>query len=57
MLPSLFISHGSPLLALQPGDSGPALAHLAAELPRPRALLVVSAHWESGRLQVSAHPH
>lgn len=57
MLPSLFISHGSPLLALQPGDSGPALAHLAAELPRPRAILVVSAHWESGRLQVSAHPH
>ncbi|CAD5110049.1 DODA-type extradiol aromatic ring-opening family dioxygenase [Zestomonas carbonaria] len=50
MLPSLFISHGSPMLALQPGESGPALARLAAGLPRPRAILVVSAHWESPEL-------
>lgn len=53
MLPALFISHGSPMLALQPGASGPALARLAAALPRPRAILVVSAHWESPELQVS----
>ncbi|WP_332813805.1 DODA-type extradiol aromatic ring-opening family dioxygenase [Ramlibacter sp.] len=52
MLPTLFISHGSPMLALQPGASGPALARLAAELPRPRAVLLVSAHWESRELQV-----
>ncbi|QKE63572.1 dioxygenase [Aquipseudomonas campi] len=50
MLPSLFISHGSPMLALEPGASGPALARLASELPRPRAILVVSAHWESDEL-------
>jgi 4,5-DOPA dioxygenase extradiol len=52
MLPSLFISHGSPMLALQPGASGPALARLASELPRPRAIVVVSAHWESNELRV-----
>ncbi|MFB4394748.1 MULTISPECIES: DODA-type extradiol aromatic ring-opening family dioxygenase [unclassified Pseudomonas] len=52
MLPSLFISHGSPMLALQPGASGPALAALAAGLPRPSAIVVVSAHWESRALQV-----
>lgn len=46
MLPSLFISHGSPMLALQPGASGPALQRLADELPRPGAIVVVSAHWE-----------
>lgn len=54
MLPSLFISHGSPMLALEPGASGPALAKLAAELPRPKAIVVVSAHWESQRLLVTA---
>ncbi|WP_350613155.1 class III extradiol ring-cleavage dioxygenase [Pseudomonas sp. HY7a-MNA-CIBAN-0227] len=56
MLPSLFISHGSPMLALQPGASGPALARLAAELPRPKAIVVVSAHWESQGLLVSGSP-
>lgn len=53
MFPSLFISHGSPMLALQPGASGPALQRLAAELPRPKAIVVVSAHWESHELLVS----
>ena len=50
MLPSLFISHGSPMLALHPEASGPVLARLAARLPRPRAVLVQSAHWESEEL-------
>ena len=56
MLPSLFISHGSPMLALEPGDSGPALARLAAQMPRPRAIVIVSAHWESQTLAVNANP-
>ncbi|MFJ4110479.1 DODA-type extradiol aromatic ring-opening family dioxygenase [Pseudomonas sp. NPDC089758] len=56
MLPSLFISHGSPMLALQPGASGPALAQLANALPRPKAIVVVSAHWESHELLVTANP-
>ncbi|MEX5343378.1 class III extradiol ring-cleavage dioxygenase [Pseudomonas sp. I2] len=55
MLPSLFISHGSPMLALQPGASGPALAALANALPRPKAIVVVSAHWESQALRVTGH--
>lgn len=57
MLPSLFISHGSPMLALEPGASGPALAKLAADLPRPNAIVVVSAHWESQHLLLTAGEH
>ena len=56
MLPSLFISHGSPMLALQPGASGPALERLAGALPRPKAIVVMSAHWESHELLVSSSP-
>ena len=57
MFPSLFISHGSPMLALEPGESGPALNRLANELPRPKAIVMVSAHWESRELLVSGNPH
>jgi 4,5-DOPA dioxygenase extradiol len=42
------------MLALEPGASGPALQRLAAELPRPKAIVVVSAHWESRELQVAS---
>ncbi|MGV8888551.1 MAG: DODA-type extradiol aromatic ring-opening family dioxygenase [Pseudomonas sp.] len=56
MFPSLYISHGSPMLALEPGASGPALARLAAELPKPKAIIIVSAHWESNELLVSGNP-
>lgn len=56
MLPSLFISHGSPMVALQPGDTGRALARLAGELPRPQAILVVSAHWETADLRLTSAP-
>jgi 4,5-DOPA dioxygenase extradiol len=56
MFPSLFISHGSPMLALEPGDSGPALVRLAAGMPKPRAIVIVSAHWESQDLRVNGNP-
>ncbi|RBC27229.1 dioxygenase, partial [Xanthomonas oryzae pv. oryzae] len=36
-LPSLYISHGSPMTALQPGQVGERLADLRQALPRPRA--------------------
>ncbi len=47
MLPTLFLSHGSPLHALEPGPVGAVWADLGRALPRPRALLVASAHWET----------
>ncbi len=44
-LPSLYVSHGSPMTALQPGLTGIRLAELAATLPRPKAIVIASAHW------------
>jgi 4,5-DOPA dioxygenase extradiol len=46
-LPTFFISHGSPLHALDAGGAGAAWRSLAESLPRPRAVLMVSAHWET----------
>ncbi len=43
--PSLFIGHGSPLNALRDNAFTRSLRALGPVLPRPRALLVVSAHW------------
>lgn len=43
----VFIAHGSPMFALRPGVAGVALASLANTLTRPRAVLVISPHWET----------
>ncbi len=53
-LPSLYISHGSPMTALQPGLSGERLAELAHALPRPQAIVIASAHWLAHRPSVGA---
>lgn len=47
ILSPLFVSHGSPTVALDPGTTGPALARIARALPRPAAVVVASAHWEA----------
>ncbi len=52
-LPTVFVSHGAPTLALQPGKTGAALAQLGRALPRPRAILMVSAHWNTPSPMVS----
>ena len=54
LIPPIFISHGSPMLMLEPGRAGPAWQMLARSLPRPRAILAVSAHWTTGAPAVSA---
>lgn len=44
-LPSLYISHGSPMTALHPGKVGERLAALASMLPKPKAVVIATAHW------------
>ena len=46
-LPTLFVSHGSPMHALDAGPAGKAWAALAGALPKPRAVVVASAHWDT----------
>jgi 4,5-DOPA dioxygenase extradiol len=45
--PALFVSHGAPTLPFEEVPARDFLAGLADRLPRPRAILVVSAHWET----------
>jgi 4,5-DOPA dioxygenase extradiol len=46
-LPTVFLSHGSPMHALHPGRAGAVWAALGERIGKPRAVLVASAHWES----------
>lgn len=52
--PALFVSHGAPTFALAPGRAGALLSALGRALPRPSAVLVVSPHWMTRDLAVTA---
>lgn len=52
-MPALYLSHGAPPLADDPVWPGE-LAAWSAALPRPRAILMVSAHWEEAPLALGA---
>ena len=51
--PVLFVGHGSPMFALEPGAAGEALIALGKELLKPRAVLVISPNWETSTPTVS----
>jgi 4,5-DOPA dioxygenase extradiol len=53
-LPALFLGHGNPLNALQDNVWTRGWSALGASLPRPRAVLAVSAHWYVPQLAVTA---
>ncbi|HWS27835.1 MAG TPA: class III extradiol ring-cleavage dioxygenase [Xanthomonadales bacterium] len=51
--PALFLSHGSPMFALEPGEVGPRLGRLGATLSEVRSVLVVSPHWQTREVVLS----
>ena len=53
-LPAVFIGHGSPMNTLETNGYTSAWRALGQQLPRPRALLVISAHWYFGATAVTA---
>lgn len=57
--PTIFVSHGSPMLALQDSPARRFLQGLGKSLPRPTAIALVSAHWETDggpAVSLATHP-
>ncbi|MGH8414338.1 MAG: DODA-type extradiol aromatic ring-opening family dioxygenase [Gammaproteobacteria bacterium] len=56
--PSLFISHGSPMLAVDGTQAAHAfLQNLGTTLPRPEAILIISAHWDTPAPRITGATH
>lgn len=55
-LPTLFVPHGSPMFALEPGIAGSRMASAAREIPTPRAIVIFSPHWETATPTVGVSP-
>lgn len=53
-LPVYFISHGAPTLVTEPSAARTFLEAHAADLPQARAIVAVSAHWETQDVRVGA---
>lgn len=53
-MPVVFIGHGSPMLAIEPNRFTPKWQELAQKLPKPKAIVVISAHWISEGVQETA---
>jgi 4,5-DOPA dioxygenase extradiol len=54
MLPTLFLSHGAPDLILSEGPARDFLGSLGSRFERPKAILIISAHWETAGPALSA---
>jgi 4,5-DOPA dioxygenase extradiol len=53
-MPALFIGHGSPMNAIEDNEFTTAWKNLGKTLPKPKAILCVSAHWETRGTYVTA---
>ena len=52
-MPVLFMGHGSPMNAIEDNEYSRSWAQIAQTLPRPKAILCVSAHWETAGTSVT----
>jgi 4,5-DOPA dioxygenase extradiol len=53
-MPVLFVGHGSPMNAIEENEFARAWSEMGSQLPRPKAILAVSAHWETSGTKVTA---
>jgi 4,5-DOPA dioxygenase extradiol len=56
-MPALFMGHGNPMNAIEDNPFSRAWTAAGRALPRPQAILCVSAHWETAGTQVTAMEH
>jgi 4,5-DOPA dioxygenase extradiol len=54
MMPALFVGHGSPMNAIEDNEFSRAWQEAARQIPIPKAILCISAHWETHGTQVTA---
>ena len=52
-MPVLFVGHGSPMNAIEDNEFSRAWTEMGKALPRPKAILCISAHWETMGTQVT----
>jgi 4,5-DOPA dioxygenase extradiol len=53
-MPVLFVGHGNPMNAIEENPFAKAWREEAAKIPRPKAILSISAHWETDGTRVTA---
>lgn len=56
-MPVLFLGHGSPMNAIEENEFVTGFRNIAQNIPRPNAILCVSAHWETKGTYVTAMQH
>ena len=56
-MPVLFLGHGSPMYAITDTEFGRAIGALAGKIPKPHAILCISAHWETRGTWLTAMPN
>ena len=56
-MPMLFIGHGSPMLAITENKFTPKWHEAVAKMPKPKAVLCISAHWQTDDVMETSNPN
>jgi len=57
LMPTIFFGHGSPMNAIQDNDFTKAFKNVGHEITKPKAIICVSAHWETRGTKITAMQH
>lgn len=54
-LPVIFFGHGSPMNAIEMNQFAKKWIEIGKEIPRPKTILAISAHWETGGIRLTGN--